>query len=112
MSDKHTRVLKELKLVPTGNKANILEVDLCYDIGGMNYFSGESEPRGLYLGCSPIEKSEGWRSFVAFTGTKVFVKELKRFSKKALEEYVVSEEDIQSMIDHVIKKNNLTLAKD
>ena len=106
---KHSKVIKEIKILSGNSKANILEVDITYQIGGMNYFSGGSEPRGLYLGCSPIEKGDGWRGFVGFSGTKVFVKDMKRFNAKTLAEYTPSDEDVQKLIDHVVNKNELVL---
>ena len=40
-----------------------LKVQVYYDLGGMNYFTGKQESRGYYIMVKPIEKGEGWESF-------------------------------------------------
>ena len=35
-----------------------LKVETYYNIGGMNYFSGNAEKRGLYISVSPVSRSE------------------------------------------------------
>jgi hypothetical protein len=109
---KQTRILKEIPIVGGNTKANILEVDLDYQLGGWNYFTGVKEPRGLYLGCTPIEKGDGFRSFVGFSGTKILVKEMSRFSKKQLDEFVPDEETVQKLINHVVAKNSIELGEE
>lgn len=108
---KQGKIIKELPILnPT--KANVLKVELYYSKGGMNYFTGTNERRGLYLSVTPVEKktyewggsSEG---FVAFSGVKKFVKEMARFNQKQLDNFVVDEADMKQLIDHVLTKNNL-----
>lgn len=109
------RILKEMPIL--NNKANILKVELYYSKGGMNYFTGTNERRGLYLSVSPVERrvyegggcSEG---FVAFTGIKKCVKEMARFNQKQLDTFVVDKADMTQLIDHVIEKNNLEVLKE
>ena len=100
-------------------KANHLKVELYYDKGGMNYFTGGTERRGLYLSVSPVTltKYEGGGSsegYIAFTGTKKLVKELKRFSNKALNEaaeefMAVGNETRENLIKYVCNENDITL---
>ena len=105
---KDKRLIKEYKVL-NGSKATHIEVDLTYQLGGWNYFTGVKEPRGLYLGCSPIEKGDGWRGFVAFSGVKVLVHEMKRFNAKTINEFEVDQNDVVKMVAHVLVKNNLEI---
>ena len=62
------------------------EIELRYDLGGMNYFSGRVQPRGYVVSVCPItlENDNGVtiKSFQAFTGKSMIVKEADRFSQK------------------------------
>lgn len=91
---KHTVLLHSFPLVAPPDYADkgkslVLEVSLSYDIGGANYFSGTSSPRGYVLHCTPVtlEKSDGvsWRSAVLFHGLKRFVEPAKVFSARKLD---------------------------
>ena len=96
-------------------RATHLKVEVYYSKGGMNYFSGNSEKRGLYLSVSPVSRStdESGRytteSFTAFSGTKRLVKEMVKFSQKALDSYEPSKEDIDELTKHVLEKNSIKL---
>lgn len=109
------RIIKDYKVVK-GN-ANTLRVKLMYDIGGMNYFSGNNERRGLYISVSPItiNKSSCGKfntiSYNGFTGSKIFVKEMKRFSKKTLETFQPDAEQLQRLIEYVKQDNGIELAE-
>jgi len=103
--------------VETGD-ATHLKVEVYYDKGGMNYFTGGVQRRGLYLSVSPVSRSESGgfatESYTAFTGTKQLVKELKRFSDKVLneaaEEFMAQgNETREKLIKHVCNQNNITL---
>lgn len=60
-----------------------------YSLGGMNYFSGRSEPRGYYLSVGPVQVTYGpdgsisCESFTAFSGIKELLVECKRKNNKA-----------------------------
>lgn len=110
---KQERILKEYKILD--NKANTLQVSLYYSKGGMNYFTGVNEPRGIWLSVTPYEITEyewGGRSkgVVAFSGVKTLIKETKRFNQKELDSIVVDEIKQKDLIKHTILKNNLTIA--
>lgn len=104
------RIIKELPIL--NNKANVLEVTLYYTKGGMNYFTGNNEKRGLYLSVTPIEKREFSRGFSAFSGVKKHVKEMTRFNQKVLVDFVPNEADVEQLINHVIQKNNLEVVRE
>ncbi len=109
---KTTRILKQLE-VATGSATHV-EVSIYYSKGGMNYFSGNNEARGLYLSVTPvtIRKYEGGgssRAFTAFSGVKQHIKDMGRFSEKVLNEEVMDEEMFKKLLDHVLEKGKITL---
>ena len=78
---------------PIGDREH-LKISLYYSLGGMSYFTGNKEARGIYLSITPVtihqnEASDGtvWESeeSTLFSGYKHLVKELSRFSKKQLD---------------------------
>lgn len=105
---KYNRIVKQYKIV--GNPQwNLLEISLNYEIGGMNYFTGTSQARGLQLSCTPLQKVEGGTVSTMFSGTYKHVLDLKRFSAKTLREYEPSLEDYEAVKNHVIKKHYLEI---
>lgn len=103
----------ELLEVATGNVTHI-KVELYYAKGGWNYFTGNQERRGLYLSVSPVTRTvhEGGgvsESYVGFSGIKQFVLEMKRMNQKTLDNFVIDEKMKKQLIDHVCRKNNITL---
>jgi hypothetical protein len=96
-----------IKTVQLENSAKVIDVELYYSKGGLNYFSHHQEKRGLYLSVSPVEKGEFFTSYMAYTGTKQCVKEMNRFSQKVFNEYQPDDNLIQQMIDVVCNSNNL-----
>ena len=93
-----------------GSEAKKLEVEVYYNIGGMNYFTGHGMERGLYVSVTPVERSPGSYSYTAFSGTCKFIKPMKKFSKKALLECEPDPAVVQLLLANVLKKNNLELA--
>ena len=112
---KQERILNDFKVVK--GAANTLRVKLMYDIGGMNYFSGKSERRGLYLSVTPLTISKSscgkfnTTSYTGFSGSKMFVKEMKRFSKKTLETFEVDADLKKRLIEIVKTENTITLSE-
>ena len=103
------RTKKVIRTLKTTVKNKVLEVEVYYDLGGMNYFAGHTESRGIYLAVQPVEISKDFRSYTAFSGTKLLMLPLNKFSQKKLDEYIPSEEDIEKILNHVLAKNQLTL---
>ena len=64
----------------------IIRVSVYQQDGGMNYFTGTSEVRGIALGITPLEITGSFTAYTAFTGSKTLLKENNRFSKKQLKE--------------------------
>lgn len=104
------RLIQKLPIL--NNTVNTLKVELYYNKGGMNYFTGNSEPRGLYLSVSPVTVSERSESFTAFSGIKKCVKEMARFNQKQLDTFVVNETEMENLINYVIRKNNLEVERE
>jgi hypothetical protein len=109
---KTTRILKELE-VATGDATHV-EVSIYYSKGGMNYFTGNNEARGLYLSVTPVSLTthEGGfksRSFKAFSGVKQHIKSMGRFNEKVLNEEVVDEDMLKKLLNHVLEKGKITL---
>jgi len=89
--------------------ATHLKVSIYYSLGGMNYFSGNSEERGIYVSVSPVKRELKWESTTAFSGVKELVKPLKRFSQKILDNFIVEHDVLDKLIKFVLRKNGLKL---
>lgn len=100
----HKRTLQEVK---TNAPDRIIRVQVYYSLGGMNYFAGKTESRGLFLSVVPIELREGCECFTAFTGYKQLVLPMKAFSAKKLAEYAPDSAMVQSMVDRVRTEQKL-----
>lgn len=93
-------------------KVTHLKVQLYYSLGGMNYFTYKTEPRGYYLSVSPVERSRGMESYTAFSGVKNLIIEVKRQSaKKEAEAEKMAESMLKSLIDYVCRKESLEIAE-
>ena len=98
----------------TNGNATHIKVELNYHIGGMNYFSCRNEVRGLYISVTPVNRTEHnggliSESYTAFSGTKMLLKEMTRFSQKVLDTFEVNESDLNMLLNDVLKKNGITL---
>lgn len=96
--------------------ATHLKCELYYSLGGMNYFTGKREGRGYYASVVPVErKSYGngmmMEGYMAFTGTKMLLKEVSRKSAKAeAEAEKIAEDAFNRLIEYVLNENGLELA--
>ncbi len=59
-----------------------LDVEVCYDKGGVSYFSGGTMPRGYYLSVTPVTHKNGMTSVELFTGVKKLLLQTSRYSDK------------------------------
>ncbi len=105
------RTIKEFKVKGTENQ--VVRLSLNYNKGGMNYFTYANERRGFYLSASPltINKRDGWTSeeYVGFSGSKLFVEELKRFSQKKLDSFEPTQEQVELLLNTVTKRNEIEI---
>ena len=70
---------------------NELKVEVSYTLGGMNYFSGRTNPRGYKLYFKPIYRNGGFESSIMMgsekeSGYYISIEEASRFSAKRLRE--------------------------
>ena len=87
-----------------------IEVAMRYDKGGMNYFSGQNQPRGYYIGVTPVEIADGFKSMMACSGYCTCVLPVQRASLRgelAADDLVRARE--AEMVAAVCEKNGLTL---
>jgi len=86
-----------------------LEINLYYNLGGMNYFTGKTERRGYYLSVSPVHVTKLGdkivsKEYVAFSGIKKCLLEAKRKSNKSYNQALeIAKTEEQSLIDYVTK---------
>jgi hypothetical protein len=86
-----------------------LKIQVDYEKGGMNYFSGQESRRGYYLYVYPvqIELVDGRvvvESFTMFRGGKKLLMEVSRKSNKAYEDACAMIDDHQDFIDRIDAK--------
>jgi len=65
-----------------------LEVEVYYDKGGTNYFSGGTTPRGYYVSVRPVTHKNGMTSVALFTGVSQLLLQANRHSDKQFESAV------------------------
>lgn len=81
-------IIKERSYIITKNPekdkhSNVLTAQIYYSLGGMNYLSYRSEPRGYYFSITPENRSRGMVSFtLSNPGAKQCIMEVKRRTKK------------------------------
>jgi hypothetical protein len=97
---------KELSVTPIQDSKDgeVMVVKLYYQKGGANYFSGGVNPRGYYLSAQPEKRGNGSRSFVAFSGTSMVIKQVKRFNQREFDALVPEQADIDKLTAHVMAK--------
>jgi len=101
--------VKEFEIIDNVN-FNRLGIEIDYEKGGYNYFSGVNVQRGYYLSISPYFKEVyGWTTHRAFTGIKVLIEAVGRQNKKKLEKLVAdfNLDDFKEVFDKVLLKNNI-----
>ena len=96
------------KYEPIEGSNKVLKIEVYYDKGGMNYFNSKNEPRGYWLAMRQVERKVEdhgvvIESYGMFSGTKMFLKEVKKQSEKAYREAVVlAEEKMAELKSHVL----------
>jgi len=97
--------MKKYESVPDSSKE--LRIEVKYDIGGMNYFTGRPQERGYYLHVSPVNRSHSngitVESYEGFSGVKKLILPVKRQSNTQYTQAVkLSENSLQELKDHVL----------
>lgn len=92
------------------------DIEVRYELGGMNWFSGNTEPRGVFLGVTPVQYSKHagstFKSYTAFSGIKILLQPMKRFNKQGFARIAYGvmhnleqHPKVQSVLLAVINKN-------
>lgn len=107
---KRARLIRE---VPTTGK-EFIEVELYYEMGGKNNFTGKERDRGYYLCVVPMRKSLSSgklraKSYKSFSGVVKKVKDVKRFSEKGFCSFIPKKVDIDYLVNYVADKNGLEI---
>lgn len=104
-----------LEQIPLTKPKHFLKTEIYYNLGGMNYFSGNTQERGYYLGVTPVEIDEHFTKTTAFSGTCALLQKSARFSAGKMQEVadkLKSQPIYQQLIDHVKAKNNIKFASE
>lgn len=83
--------MTKIYLPLTHPRYNELRVNVDYTLGGINYFSGSSSPRGYYLYLTPVTHANGMISCQLLgepynSGFKVLLETANRLNRKRLAE--------------------------
>lgn len=65
-----------------------IKIHVYYSLGGMNYFSGKRDPRGISTSVSVVKREASCESTILGEGYRDFIAEMKRFNAKKLEETI------------------------
>lgn len=104
-----------LKVKPNAGTTTHLKVEMSYSLGGMNPFTYKNERRGYYLYVTPVERrscGDGvmMEGYVAFSGTKLLLKEVTRKSAKAEQEAErMVDQNLPMLMNAVLQENELEL---
>ena len=104
---KRSIVLEEL---PLTKQDCFLRIEVFYSLGGNNYFTGGTDPRGISLSVQKIKHETHGISFVLWdkSGVKTMILPCSRFSQKKLQEAADSVKDHpmrQKLIDYILLHN-------
>ena len=85
-------------------EGKVYEVEVYYSLGGINYFSGGTNKRGVYISIGPKEVSERTVSCVLLggeneSGMKMLLQELQRKNEKILQQWY---DKIKPIVDEMI----------
>jgi hypothetical protein len=98
--------------VKTTKRNTFIKVELLYNLGGYNIYTGESDPRGYYISAYPVERVDKYsyalENYTAGTIIKKCIVPVNRKSKKqesiALELFDIKK---QNLIEIVLLEYNL-----
>ena len=92
----------------------MIEVEVYYDLGGPNCFTGSTDPRGYFLSARPVVHGGNFRRYTLFSGLKMLLHPANRFSQKVLDAVAAAatqHENYSKVIDAVCRKCGLVLAQ-
>lgn len=87
---------------------NAVKIELAYNLGGYNVFTGKTEERGYYLHVTPVFRDGRMESITCFSGIKQCIKPVKRQSEKAYNAALANiNEFLPGLILYVCTKHNI-----
>lgn len=106
-----------IRMVPVASgDATHVKIQLYYSKGGMNYFTYRTEARGFYLSVTPVSISKcgvcQTETTTAFSGVKECLLECSRFNQKSFDSFVVPEDRVKVLLDHVLAKNGIKIQEE
>ena len=111
-----------IPLADNEHKETHIEVEVGYQLGGLNYWNYENESRGYYLYATPcalsthqFDNGKEWQSISTTVGRgfKWLLKEVSRQSKKAEAEAIaIANEAMDWLIAKVCERYGLTLKEE
>jgi hypothetical protein len=75
--------------------ATHIQLEVSYDKGGMNWYTGREEPNGIYIHVRPTASRDGCTSFVLGKGYKRLLETAPRLNRKRLAQLT---DDIRAQI--------------
>ena len=96
---------------------NFIKVHTFYDLGGMNWFTGQPNKRGYYVSCTPVFKEDkggyGMESTTLGSGYKQLCKEVTRQTKKAAAEAeAIAEKLYEAIVQRICREEGLTIKEE
>ena len=82
--------------------ATHLEVSVYYTKGGVNYFSGNTNPRGYYLSVRPVKRGNNMVSFDLLSGCKRLLLETARYTDKQFQRAIELAKDYEDELISVV----------
>lgn len=101
---------KYFKLIENAGGFTHIKVVITYNLGGINYFNMNSEPRGYYASVYPMQVGENFEVTRGFSGYRVFLFGVQRKSKNA-ESTAIRElnKKLPLVIQELLTKHNIEL---
>ena len=99
---KHSKIIESIPCTELAGVTHI-DVEVYYNIGGANYFSGSVTSRGYYLSVKPVTRNGITVSYNLFSGISKLILETSRFSAKQFEKAVqLGREAMPELVKQVI----------
>jgi len=60
------------------------DIEVRYEMGGHNFWTYRTDPRGIYLSIKPVVRTGGFQTYMMYSGVKHLLVPLNRYSQKQL----------------------------
>ena len=106
MKHRDRTIQLERRAFPGAEPNEALTIEVGYQMGGINYFTYQTEKRGYYVTVRPEVIEERSRRFIVGDGTKRLLLEAARYSDKGLEAStkLATAEAVEPLITYVLAK--------